>query len=201
MATRDPRVDEYIAAAAPFARPILKHLRKVVHAACPWVEESLKWRVPAFSYSGQLLCGIAAFKSHVTFGFWKAALLVERGFPEADSGEALGHSGRLTSLADLPPAARLTDMVRAAAALNEQGINLKRAKAAPKPPPKAPAYMLAGLKKDKDAFAAWMAFSPSHQREYIEWITEAKTDATRDRRLARAVAWMAEGKPRNWKYM
>ena len=198
---KDPRVDEYIAAAAPFARPILKHLRKVVHAACPGVEESIKWRVPAFSHNGQLLCGIAAFKSYATFGFWKAALLVEQGFPEADSGEALGHSGRLTSLTDLPPDARLTKMVRAAAALNEQGINLKRPKAAPKPPPKPPAYMLAALKKDKKAIAAWRAFSPSHQREYIEWITEAKTDATRDRRLAQAVLWMAEGKPRNWKYM
>ncbi len=200
MATRDPRVDDYIAAAPPFARPILKHLRKVVHAACPGVEESIKWRMPAFTYNGQLMCGIAAFKSHATFGFWKASLLVDQGFTEA-AGESLGHSGRLTSMADLPPDTRLTKMVRAAAALNEQGINVKRPKAPPKPAPKTPAYMLAALKKNKNAIAAWKAFSPSHQREYIEWITEAKTDATRDRRLAQAVVWMAEGKPRNWKYM
>ena len=200
MPTKDPRVDDYIAAAPPFARPILKHLRKVVHAACPGVEESIKWRMPAFTYNGQLMCGIAAFKSHATFGFWKASLLVDQGFTEA-AGESLGHSGRLTSMADLPPDTRLTRMVRAAAALNEQGINVKRPKAPPKPAPKTPAYMLAALKKNKNAIAAWKAFSPSHQREYIEWITEAKTEPTRDRRLAQAVVWMAEGKPRNWKYM
>jgi len=104
-------------------------------------------------------------------------------------------------MADLPPDTRLSEMIRAAAALNDRGINVKRPKAAPKPPPKPPAQMLAQLKKNKKAIAAWKAFSPSHQREYIEWITEAKTEPTRDRRLAQAIAWMTEGKPRNWKYM
>jgi hypothetical protein len=196
MAKKDPRIDTYIDKAAPFAQPILKHIRKVVHGACPGVGETLKWNNPSFEYKG-MLCGMAAFKAHVVFGFWKAKLLAERGFPEAGDNP-LG-MGRITSLNDLPGEARLKKMITAAAALNDEGIVEKRPKKAPKEI-KPPAYFLVAIKRNKKAQTAYDAFSPSHKREYLEWITEAKTDETRNRRLAQAIEWMAAGKSRNWKY-
>ena len=197
MPSRDPRVDAYIAKAQPFARPILKRIRKAVHAGCPEVVETVKWSMPAFEYKGPLV-GMAAFKAHCTLGFWKASLM--KTVPQDRLHDAMGHLGRFESIDDVPSEAALVKMVKEAAALNDAGVKVVRKKAAPKPPPKAPAYMLAALKANKPALAAWQAFAPSHQREYIEWITEAKTEATRERRLETAIAWIAEGKGRNWKY-
>jgi hypothetical protein len=198
MAKKDPRVDAYIKNAAPFARPILVELRKVVHTACPDVTETMKWSTPTFDHKG-IMCGIAAFKNHTKFGFWKASLLAERGFPEAVS-EDDGGLGHLRTVDDLPKTDRLVAIVKAAAALNENGVALKREKTAAKPPVKPPAYFLAALKKNRQAMATYDAFNPSNKREYVEWVTEARSDDTRDRRLAQAVEWMAEGKSRNWKY-
>ena len=202
MPTNDPRIDAYIAKAQPFAQPILKHIRRVVHAAAPSVQETMKWSHPHFDYQGAMLCSMASFKAHAVMGFWKAKLLAERGFKELEAGaeQAMGHFGRLTSIADLPNEARLMKMITAAAALNDEGITVKRKKSAPRPAVKPPAYFMAAVKKNKKAFAAFAAFSPSHRREYVEWVTEAKTDATRDKRLAHTVIWLAEGKSRNWQY-
>ena len=194
MGVKDPRVDAYIDKAPPFAKPILTRFRKAVHAGCPDVTETLKWSVPHFDYKG-VLGGMASFKEHCRLGFWKQSLLTT-----APAGKNTGPMERVASLADLPDERTLTRMAREAAALNEAGVKVKRASKAPRPALKAPAYMLAAIKKDKKAHAAYQAFSPSHQREYIEWITEAKSDETRNRRLETAVAWMAEGKSRNWKY-
>jgi hypothetical protein len=197
MATKDPRIDAYIEKAQPFAQPILKRIRKAVHAACPGVTETVKWSMPAFEYKGPLV-GMAAFKAHCTLGFWKASLM--KSVPSEAATQAMGQFGRFESLDDTPSEARLVKMIKEAVALNDAGVKVIRARKAPKPPPKAPAYMLGALKKNKKALAAWQAFPPSHQREYIEWITEAKTDETRTRRLETAIAWIAEGKGRNWKY-
>jgi len=197
MPSRDPRVDAYIAKAQPFARPILKRIRKAVHAGCPEVVETVKWSMPAFEYKGPLV-GMAAFKAHCTLGFWKASLM--KTVPQDRLHDAMGHLGRFESIDDVPPEAALVQMVKEAAALNDAGVKVPRKKGAPKPPPKAPADLLAALKKNQKAAAAWKAFPPSHQREYVQWITEAKTDATRTRRLETAVGWIAEGKGRNWKY-
>jgi len=197
MPTKDPRIDAYIERAQPFARPILKRIRKAVHAGCPEVVETVKWSMPAFEYKGPLV-GMAAFKAHCALGFWKASLM--KTVPQDKLHDAMGHMGRFESIDDVPPEATLIRMVREAVALNDAGVKVPRRKAAPKPPPKAPADLLAALKKDRKALAAWQAFPPSHQREYVEWITEAKTDATRARRLETAVSWIAEGKGRNWKY-
>ena len=198
----DPRMDAYIEKAQPFAQPILTHIRRIVHAALPDVQETIKWSHPSFDYNGSMLCSMAAFKAHAVMGFWKAKLLVAQGFKELEEGaeQAMGHFGRLTSIADLPPEPRLTKMIKAAAALNDQGITVKREKSAPKPAVKPPTYFMAAVRKNKKAFAAFEAFSPSHRREYVEWVTEAKTDATRGKRLAQTVTWLAEGKSRNWKY-
>ena len=196
MGTRDPRVDAYIEKAQPFARPILRHLRKIVHAGCPAVEETMKWSFPHFTYKG-MLCAMAAFKEHCTFGFWKASLLEGGGTRRAD---AMGQFGRITSIDDLPPEKRLIRLVKQAAALNEAGAKLER-KSKPRQPLEPPDYFLTPLRKNKKALAAFERFSPSHRREYIEWIREAKGEATRQRRVATALEWLAEGKPRNRKYM
>jgi uncharacterized protein YdeI (YjbR/CyaY-like superfamily) len=191
-------VDAYVAKAADFARPILTQLRDAVHEACPDVEEAMKWRFPHFMYKG-MLCSMAAFKQHATFGFWKGSPILGSASRNA---EAMGHLGRLTNVADLPPKRVLAGYIKRAVALNDGGVKVKRApkNAAPKTT-RVPAELSAALEKNAKARAAFSAFSPSHKREYVDWITEAKNDDTRMRRLATAVEWMAAGKPRNWKYL
>lgn len=201
MATSDPRVDAYIARSADFARPILSHIRKLVHAGCPAVEETLKWGMPYFMYKG-ILCHMAAFNSHCAFGFWKRDLLATNGSAEAKVREpAMGQFGRLTCVADLPDEKTLLRYVQEAAAQNDQAI-----KPLPKTTPKrtaaleVPDYFLNALRKNREALATFDAFSPSNKKEYVEWVTEAKTEETRKRRLETAILWMAEGKIRHWKY-
>ena len=197
MRTRDKRVDAYIAKSADFARPILAHLREVVHDACPEVEETMKWSFPHFMYHG-ILCSMAAFKAHCALGFWKGSLiLAENGAAET----SMGQFGRITKLSDLPPKKVLAGYVRKAMALNESGA---RTAPRPKRARKAlavPEDLTAALEKNKKALTTFEGFSPSRRREYVEWITEAKGEETRRRRLEQALEWMAEGKPRNWKYM
>lgn len=200
MPVLDPRIDTYIANAAPFAQPILQHLRATVHAACPDVEETIKWSMPFFLYHG-MLCNMAAFKAHCAFGFWKGELLLEQA--DNKGREAMGQFGRITAVADLPPAAALTRYISQAMALNADGAQVK-VKAPPKPKVvralTVPDDLAAALADHPDAGARFSAFTPGAQREYIAWLEEAKTEATRLRRLAQAVEWIAEGKTRNWKY-
>jgi uncharacterized protein YdeI (YjbR/CyaY-like superfamily) len=199
MGTRDDRVDAYIAKSAEFARPILTHLRDVVHAACPEVEETMKWSFPHFMYKG-ILCSMAAFKQHCSFGLWKSSLIIEGGSDDVAKG--MGQFGRITDVSDLPSKRILSGYIKEAMKLNDAGV-----KSPTRSKPKAPREVVVpddlsiALQKNKKALAAFEKFPPSHKREYIEWITEAKTDATRSRRLETAIEWMAEGKPRNWKYM
>ena len=197
MASRDPRVDAYIAKAAPFARPILAGIRKAVHKGCPDVQETMKWSFPHFDYKG-MLCGMAAFKAHCTLGFWKASLLAD-GIPPRTK-DAMGQFGRITSVDDLPPEKDLAALVRRAARLNDERVTVPRRPRVPNPMPRAPRAFLDALRANGRAKAAYGALTPSHRREYLEWITEAKTVATRDRRIATAIAWLSEGKSRNWKY-
>lgn len=197
MASLDPRVDAYIAKAAPFAQPLLTQIRAVVHAACPEVVETIKWGMPSFTYGGKILAGMAAFKQHCTLGFWQDRQLLD----SEKTSEAMGQFGRLTSLADLPPKRELTQLVKRAKALIDAGVKpLRAVRSTPRPPPVVPADLAAGLAGNAAAAQHFKAFSPSAQREYIEWIVEAKRADTRARRLAQAIEWMAEGKARNWKY-
>jgi uncharacterized protein YdeI (YjbR/CyaY-like superfamily) len=196
MANRDQRVDAYITASAGFAQPILEHLRAAVHAACPEVEESIKWRCPHFLYHGAMMCSMAAFKQYCSFGFWHRTDVV------GDAAkEGMGQFGKIASVKDLPVRKELVAYVRQAMAMIDAGVKKTRPKTAPKPPPTLPADFAAVLKKHTAARKHYEAFSPSAQREYIDWITEAKTDATRQKRIDTALAWLAEGKHRNWKYM
>jgi uncharacterized protein YdeI (YjbR/CyaY-like superfamily) len=193
---RDPRIDAYIERAAPFARPILAHVRELVHEACPDVEETMKWSMPTFMHAGAILCGMAAFKQHASFGYWKHALVVGEGEPR----DGMGSYGKMTSVEDLPPKKTLLAHIRKAMKLNEDGVKSPVRKAAPKPPPETPDDLLAALRKNKAAKATFDAFPPGCKREYIDWIVEAKREETRAKRLAQAVEWIAEGKRRNWKY-
>ena len=199
MGKKDPRVDAYIAKSPDFARPLLTHLRRLIHAACPAIEETTKWRAPFFTHDG-IVCGVAAFKQHCTLMFWNKEMrkaLTKLGVAE----EAWGQFGRLTTIDDLPNDAALKRLISRAAELNESGA---KAPAAPRSKPKkkltVPADLRAALKKNKRASATFEGFSYTNKKEYIEWITEAKRPETRAKRLATTVEWLAAGKKRNWKY-
>jgi len=197
MAPRDKRIDAYIAKAAPFAKPILAHLRGVVHEACPDVEETLKWGSPAYMHEG-ILCITAAFKAHCALVLWRAPLIVGA----VKSRDSRGHFGKITAVKDLPSKKVLIGLLKQAVKLNETGTKTsQRAKGKPKKAVATPADLAAGLKKSAKARAAWAEFSPSAKREYIDWITEAKRPETRAERLKTTLQWVAQGKTRNWKYM
>ena len=198
MPTYDPRVDEYIDRSADFAKPILTHLRNLVHKACPEITETLKWSMPAFEYKG-IVCGIAAFKEHCTFGFWKHSLLEYDGFSTENT--AMGSFGRITSRKDLPSDKVIVELVKRAVELNEKGIKVEKKKLnGDRKELVVPEILTAALKKNKAARETFEKFPYSCKKEYIEWITEAKTEPTRDKRLATTIEWLAEGKRRNWKY-
>jgi uncharacterized protein YdeI (YjbR/CyaY-like superfamily) len=194
---RDPRVDAYIAKAAPFARPVLKHLRALVAETCPDATETIKWGFPAYELEGPL-CAFAAFKAHCTFGFWKYRLIP--GLAEDPENDGMGQFGRITSLSDLPAKRTIVRYLKLAAALNLEGVKVPRPPRAAKPEAKAPADLVTALAKNRKARATYDAFPPGQRREYVNWIAEAKRPETRAARVATAVEWMAEGKRRNWKY-
>lgn len=196
MGRRDPRVDAYIEKSAPFARPILTRVRELVHATCPDVEETLKWRMPSFEYKG-MLCGMGAFKEHAIFGFWKHELVVG---DNAKWKEAMGSFGCLKSLDDLPPKTEFARYMKKAVELNDQGVKVERKKTTPKKPLGMHPELERALSRNKKALRTLEGFPPSAQREYLEWIATAKGDDTRARRIEQAVEWLAAGKRRNWKY-
>ncbi|MER3523379.1 MAG: hypothetical protein C4326_04760 [Ignavibacteria bacterium] len=200
MGRKGPRVDAYIAASAEFARPILLHLRRLVHRACPDVQETIKWGFPHFEYHG-VLCSMAAFKKHCAFGFWKASAIRDAaGILRETGSEGMGHLGRITSKDELPSDNVLMGYIKEAAALNEHGVIVKRSARGAKKPLGVPRDRAAALKNTPKARQTFEQFSPSHRREYIDWIVEAKKPETRERRVATTIAWLSAGKRRNWKY-
>ncbi len=201
MQEKDPRVDAYIEKSAPFAKPILVKLRKLVFQACPEVEETIKWSFPNYEIHGSMLCSMAAFKEHCAFGFWKAALLEDPAdiLKLADKN-SMGHLDRIGSVKDLPADKILVAYLKEAALLNKNKVKLARPKAPPKKELPIPKQLAAALKKNKKALTVFESFPPSQRREYIEWITEAKTEETLNKRLMTTIEWLEEGKSRNWKY-
>jgi uncharacterized protein YdeI (YjbR/CyaY-like superfamily) len=203
MPVIEKRVDAYIEKAAPFAKPILKQLRKVVQTACPDMVETIKWSFPNFDYKGSILCSMAAFKQHCAFGFWLGALMKDPDGILDAAGErtAMGHLGQIKSVDDLPSDKILTKYIHQAMELIDKGTKLPK-----KPSPAidktviVPEYFLTALQANKEAQKRFEAFPYSHKKEYVMWITEAKTEATRQKRIATAIEWIAEGKGRNWKY-
>jgi uncharacterized protein YdeI (YjbR/CyaY-like superfamily) len=195
MAKKDSRVDAYIERAAPFARPILKHLRKVVRAGCPDAEETIKWNFPFFEHNG-IICFMSAFKEHCAFGFWKGSLI----FGAKHKG-AMGHFGRITSINELPDAKALARYVRKAAKLNEAGVQKSRPRSRAKQKVSVPSDLKAALQKNAKARKTFENFSYTNKKEYADWITDAKRDETRKRRLQTAIQWLTQGKPQNWRYL
>jgi uncharacterized protein YdeI (YjbR/CyaY-like superfamily) len=198
MTQKDPRIDAYITKAAAFAQPILRHVRKLVHAGCPELQETMKWSMPHFDYHG-IMVGMAAFKEHCSIGFWKGELILGK---SAGSDGGMGHFGKITSLEDLPSDMQFIEYVRKAAALNKQGIK-KPAELKPRsarPNLTIPEYFRTALRKNKKAAATFESFSYTNKKEYVDWLTEAKREETRSQRLQTAIDWLAEGKVRNWKY-
>jgi len=202
----NPRVDAYINQAKPFAQPVLEHLRELVHKGCPGVEETIKWSRPFFEYKGAILGNMSAFKEHCSFGFWGEEIGAVLREAKALRPDAMGSLGRISSLDDLPPDKHILGWIRQAAGFVDSGNYTSPIAArnkvvkAPKAVPEAPNQFATALKKDKKAAAVFAAFSPSCKREYLEWIAEAKRPETRDKRIATAIEWIAEGKQRNWKY-
>jgi uncharacterized protein YdeI (YjbR/CyaY-like superfamily) len=204
MAIKEKKINAYIAKSADFAKPILNHIRELVHKTCPDVEEKVKWGMPFFDYKGEMLCHMASFKQHAVMGFWKAPLMKDSILVEnAKSETAMGHLGRIGSLKDLPSDKKITAWIKEAMELNDKGIKLP---AKVKPTEKAktelpvPDYFTKALAKNKKAKQVFENFAYSHKKEYLMWITEAKTEETRNKRMATALEWLAEGKSRLWKY-
>lgn len=196
--SRDPRIDAYIAKAKPFAQPILIKIRTLVHAHCPDIDETMKWSSPSFLYKSRIMCQMAAFKEHATFGFWHGELVT--GKPALG---AMGSFGRLTSVDDLPPDKALASMFKTARTLIESGVKPPHVEGRgkhPKPELQMPQAFRTALDANPAASASYLCFSPSQRREYLDWIIEAKREATRDKRISQAVEWLADGKRRNWKY-
>lgn len=191
----DPRIDAYIARQADFARPILIHIRALVHAAAPDISEAVKWGMPFFTYKDQNLCSMAAFKGHAAFGFWHDKV----GRDDARQG-AMGQFGKIMQLNDLPSDTEIAALLTQAMALIDAGDRPRAgAKQAREPLPVHPAFADA-IAADPAAAAVWAAFPPGKLRDYCEWINDAKSDSTRERRIGQAVEWIAQGKGRNWKY-
>jgi uncharacterized protein YdeI (YjbR/CyaY-like superfamily) len=201
MLEKDPRVDVYIEKSAPFAKPILVKLRKLIHQACPDAEETIKWSFPNYEIYDSMLCSMAAFKEHCAFGFWKASLLKDKeGILKLADKNSMGHLDRICSVKDLPADKILIAYLKEAALLNKNKIKLARPKLPPKKELPLPKPLAAALKKNKKALTVFESFPPSQRREYIEWINEAKTDETLKKRLATTMEWLEEGKIRHWKY-
>ena len=198
MPTIDPRVDAYIDKAKDFAKPILNHIRSLVHEACPEVVETMKWSFPHFDYKG-MMCSMASFKEHCAFGFWKQSLMEDKAFPAEKT--AMGSFGRLTSVKDLPDDKTMKKLIADAVKLNDAGVKVKRAFVAKgNKELVVPEILVAALDANAAAAEKFNSFPYSCKKEYVEWINEAKTDATRDKRLATTIEWLTEGKRRNWKY-
>ena len=198
MGKRSKEFDAYIAKAQPFAQPILAELRERVHEASTKIEEAMKWSSPTFMYEGKILCGMSAFKEHASFGFWQHALVMGEGVER----DGMGSFGKMHSVADIPTKKTLAPLLKKAMALIDGGVKTPgvRKTATPKPKAEPTPEFAAALRKNAAARKHFEAFSPSAQREYVEWVAEAKREDTRDKRIAQAIEWLSEGKQRNWKY-
>jgi uncharacterized protein YdeI (YjbR/CyaY-like superfamily) len=199
--TTNIKIDAYINKSADFARPILIHLRKVVHKACPDVQEKIKWGMPHFDYKDNMLCSMASFKQHCAFSFWKASLMKDKTLMmNAKSETSMGHLGRITSLKDLPSEKKLISYIKEAMKLNDEGVKLDKKPQAAKTKLNIPKELASALQSNRKAERTFNEFSYSNKKEYVEWIRSAKTVDTRNKRLETAVEWLEEGKVRHWKY-
>ncbi|MCU0373466.1 MAG: YdeI/OmpD-associated family protein [Ignavibacteria bacterium] len=202
MGKKIKEIDAYISKSQPFARPVLKHLRTLIHNACPDVKEILKWSFPHFDYKG-MMCSMASFKQHCAFNFWKSSLMSDSaGFMKNRGEGGMGNFGKIKSLDDLPPDKIIISYVKEAMKLNDDDIKITtKPKVTGNKELDVPEYFLKALKKNKEAVEFFNKSSYSFKKEYVMWVTGAKTDTTREARVNTSVEWISEGKPRNWKYI
>ncbi len=203
MAHTEPRIDECISKSADFAKPVLNHLRSIIHSACPEVKETIKWGFPNFEYAGSILCSMASFKQHCAFTFWLGSLMSDPYKILAVVGEktSMGQLGQIKTIADLPADEILTQYIREAMTLIEKKIKKPVKEKISSKEPEMPGSLLSALQQNENALKNFEKLSPSHKKEYVEWMTEAKTEATRNKRISTTIEWLQEGKSRNWKYM
>lgn len=195
------KVDEYIEKSQDFAKPILQHIREIVHEICPDTEEAIKWKFPTFMYKGKILCSMVSFKHYCSLGFWLHDEMKTLKNIETDVEKTNMFSlGKITKVEDLPSKSLLKKMILEAMELTDMGVTLKKA-APSKTETEVPDYFQNALKQNQEALKVFTKGSPSFRKEYINWLTEAKTEATRNKRMEQAVEWISEGKARNWKYM
>ena len=197
---KDKKIDQYIFNSAPFAQEVLVHFRALVHKTCPEVEEKIKWGMPFFDYKGEMMCHMASFKNHCAISFWKATLMKDSKKLQDGNKEAMGHYGKITSVKDLPPNNTIIAHIKEAMKLNDDGIKLPAKEKLPQKEVVIPVELMSRLSKNKKARLVFDSFPPSHRKEYINWINEAKTDTTRTKRIDTTMEWLEEGKSRNWKY-
>lgn len=201
MGKKENAVDLYIEKSADFAKPILNHIRELVHQVCPEVKEVIKWQFPNFEYKGNI-CSMAAFKNHCSMGFWKASLMSDpyKLFAKGP-GTSMGQFGQLKSLKDLPSDEILIEYILEAKKLNDEGVKIPKSKSAETKELDIPEYFMEALKQNEKALRTFLDFSFSNKRDYVVWVTEAKTEETRKKRLETSVEWLSEGKVRMWKYV
>lgn len=200
MEKHSPKVDEYIEKSPDFAKPILNYLRETIHEVCPDAEEAIKWKFPTFMYKGKILCSMTSFKQYCSLGFWLHGEM--KTLQEIDSTaekSSMFSLGKLTKMEDLPSKPQLKKAILEAMELTEMGVTMKRA-APTKTETEVPDYFKEALQQNEKALEVFENKSPSFRKEYIMWITEAKTEATRNKRMEQSLEWIAEGKGRNWKY-
>ena len=202
MRKKSDKIDAYIAKSQEFAKPILIHIRELVHQACPEVEEKMKWSFPHFDYKGAMMCSMASFKSHCASGFWKASIMKDRYGMMSQGGEsAMGQFGKIAAMSDLPKDKILIEYIKEAMRLNDEGITVPTKPKMEKKELDIPAYFLEAVSKNKKALQTFENFSYTNRKEYVEWVAEAKSEESREKRLRTTVEWLEQGKPRNWKYM
>lgn len=193
---RDKRVDAYIAKSQDFAKPILEELRARVHQHVPEIEEDIKWGFPSFMYKGKIFFGMSAFKAHAGAGFWHPLMRTKDKSPEG-----IGEFGKITTVDQLPSRAQFARLAKKAKKLTDDAVT---GPARPKPDPKrkavVPKDLAALLAKNAKARATFEAFPYSKKNEYVTWITGAKREETRLRRLDTTLEQLAEGKSLMWKY-
>ncbi|WPU95271.1 YdeI/OmpD-associated family protein [Mucilaginibacter sabulilitoris] len=201
MKNFDPKVDEYIATSADFAKPVLEHWRQLIHDNCPDVVEAIKWGFPHFDYKGDFMCVIASYKNHCSFTFLKAELMNDARLKDSKTLKPIQRFlGKVTKLSDLPPDEEFIGMLKEAMVLNEKGIKVMAPKSDKPKVLEMPDYFSEKLAGNAKAKAVFESKSDSFRKDYIIWISDAKTDATRQKRMEEAIEWIAEGKGRFWKY-
>ncbi|OCA69534.1 hypothetical protein BBI01_15475 [Chryseobacterium artocarpi] len=194
------QIDTYIEKSQDFAKPILTYIRETVHEFCPDAEETMKWSFPHFIYKDKNLCAMASFKQHCTFGFWlEKEMKTMQDITRDIEKTSMFSLGKITKVEDLPSKPQLKKAIKEAMELTDMGVTLKKA-APSKTEVEIPDYFQSALSENNKALQIFEKASPSFRKEYITWITEAKTEATRNKRMEQALEWIAEGKGRNWKY-